>query len=98
VSSCKQEGSYSYINTNPAGTTNKLRNSNVSPYYQGYQNYQRQYQYEQNYQPYSRAYRNPYSAPPRNYSPYYDSDIYYVPPPEYYNTPDDYNYMNTDKQ
>lgn len=46
-------------------------------------NYPRQ-GYAPSYPPSSRAYRNPYDAPPNNYYPYYDLDQYYVPP-TYYN-------------
>ena len=79
-SSCKQDGSYSYINTSPVSTTNRLRSAHVYPYYE-----KQQYRYEPYTRPYSRAYSNPYARPPRDYHPYYDSDYYYVPPPEYYN-------------
>lgn len=40
-------------------------------------------QYTPYNQPRSKDYRNPYQAPPRNYSPYYDSDQYYVPPTQF---------------
>jgi hypothetical protein len=39
------------------------------------------------YPPASRSYSNPYSFPPRNQYPYYDSDQQYVPP-SYYGTTD----------
>ena len=60
-----------------------------------YENYKTPYQYQnqyapiQQYQPYqpnSRAYSNPYAFPQQYAPPFYDSDQYYVPPTNYYNT------------
>jgi hypothetical protein len=46
------------------------------------------YQYPPAYQPSgSKAYTNPYSSPPQNVYPYYDSDQYYIPPSNQRNAP-----------
>ncbi|MBP7709555.1 MAG: hypothetical protein KA100_00610 [Rickettsiales bacterium] len=41
--------------------------------------------YRPYYRPSSRIYNVPYNFPPRNYSPYYDFDSYYVPTTQYRN-------------
>jgi hypothetical protein len=52
--------------------------------------------YPSQYAPYnhpsSRMYNNPYSHPPKNYYPYYDSDNYYVPPTNQRAIPTDNGY------
>jgi hypothetical protein len=84
--SCATE-EYNYIDTRRVSGSN----SRIVPY-----NYPYGYQgkYEDYRQPYSRGYRNPYSRPPRNYYPYYDYDVYYVPPDDYYTTEPEHEIYN----
>lgn len=77
----------------------KKTNSDLPAYLPATQYSPVQTQYPQRYdypynRPYSSGYTNPYAYPPQNYSPYYDSDQYYIPPRSYQSYEQERYYRN----